>query len=88
MLIEDENFTIYEVEKLKNEFLKILDEDSIIVDMSNVKKIDMCAIQMLCSLRHSANKKEKSFSVVNASSDILHTLSISGCDVTLGLSHG
>ena len=88
MLIEDENFTIYEVEKLKDKFLETLDEDSVVIDMSSVNKIDMCAIQMLCALKNSADIKEKNFSVVNADSDVLHALTISGCDVILGLSHG
>ncbi|MBU0719957.1 STAS domain-containing protein [bacterium] len=88
MLIEKENFTIYEVEELKDKFLKTLDEESVVVDMSSVKKIDMCAIQMLCSLKQSADIKEKDFSITNANSDILHALKISGCDIVLGLKYG
>ncbi|MEA3523263.1 MAG: STAS domain-containing protein [Campylobacterota bacterium] len=88
MLIEDESFTIYEVEKLKGLLLQTLDEDSVVIDMSSVQKIDMCAIQMLCALKNSATKDEKNFSLININDDILTALSISGCDTILGLSHG
>ena len=88
MLIDSENFTIYEVEELKNTFIKVLDESKIEIDMQNIKKIDMSAIQMLCSIKKSADESNKKFSLLNINSDISSIISLSGCNSFLGLDHG
>lgn len=81
MKIEDESFTIYEVEKIREEMLQANDN---VIDMSGVKKIDMCAIQLLCSLKKSKND----LSIINANGDVLSTIEVSGCFAILGLRHG
>jgi len=85
MLLENENFTIYEVENLKHNFIDELKLDTIEIDMKNVSKIDMCAISLLISLKKSADELEKSFTLKNYNDEIVMSLSMCGCDSYLGI---
>ena len=85
MLLENENFTIYEVENLKTDFIRELNNDKIIIDMQNISKIDMSAVSLLLSLKKSAHIQNKEFLLKNCSDTILMSLSICGCDSYLGI---
>jgi len=85
MLLENENFTIYEVEKMKDNFINELKLDTIEIDMQNISKIDMCAISLLVSLKKSADELEKNFTLKNYNDEIVMSLSICGCDSFLGV---
>jgi len=85
MFLQNENFTIYEVEELKDSFISELSHPKVVIDMQNIIKIDMSAISLLISLKKSALKEEKEFILENCTDEILHALSISGCDSYLGV---
>ena len=52
MKLESENFTIYEIKELKDKLLEEFQQsEDIQIDLSNVIKIDMTAIQLLLSLK-------------------------------------
>jgi len=85
MFLQDENFTIYEVEALKDSFVSELSHSKVVVDMKNVSKIDMSAISLLLSLKKASLKEEKEFSLENCSDEIQMSLSICGCDSYLGV---
>jgi len=86
MKLESENFTIYEVEELKD---KLLEEFQIYkdveIDLSNVHKIDMTAIQLLLSLKKSCKDKEKTLEIQNINDNIFKAFQLSGCDTALGV---
>ena len=88
MLLENENFTIYEVESLKEEFISELQNDSVTIDMQNVSKIDMSAISLLISLKKSTQNQNKKFHLQNCSDAVLMSLSVCGCDSYLGVYGG
>jgi len=85
MKITTENFTIYEVELLHDEFIKELkSQNKVVIDLENIKKIDMPAIQLLLSLKKSCSQQEKTFELKNIPENIFKSLQISGCDTALG----
>ena len=68
MKLENSNFTIYEVEDVKNLFQTLLmEKDKIVVDFENISKIDMSAIQLLLSLKKTSLEHNKSFQIINIS---------------------
>ena len=85
MFLKNENFTVYEVENLKDSFISELSNKRVVVDMKNVSKIDMSAISLLISLKKTAAKEDKEFCLENCSETILLSLSICGCDSYLGV---
>ena len=86
MKLESESFTIYEVEELKKSFLEELHVyKDIEIDLSNVQKIDMPAIQLLLSLKKSCKKLNKEFEIKNIDDNIYKAFQLSGCDTALGV---
>lgn len=85
MKLQENNFTIYEVEEIKEQFLELLNEESITVDLENIKKIDMSAIQLLICLKKSCENKQKEFQIINVNEEILESFAISGTAYTLGV---
>jgi len=85
MKITTENFTIYEVETLHDEFKKELEsQKEVVIDLGNIQKIDMPAIQLLLSLKKSCTQVKKRFELKNIPDNIFKSLQISGCDTALG----
>ncbi|NOQ30796.1 MAG: STAS domain-containing protein [Helicobacteraceae bacterium] len=85
MKLENEKFTVYEVENIKEAFLNELNQsDSITVDLENVKEIDISAIQLLLSLKRSCIEDEKSFEIINLKQEALRVVQLSGCTSELG----
>ena len=86
MKLESENFTIYEVEELKDQLLKeVQTYKDIEVDLSNVLKIDMTAIQLLLSLKKSCEQQNKSLEIINIDTNVFKAFQLSGCDTALGV---
>jgi len=86
MKLESENFTIYEVEELKDKFLEEFQTNKDIeIDLSNINKIDMPAIQLLLSLKKSCENQNKLFEIKNINENIFKAFQLSGCDTALGV---
>jgi len=86
MLLENENFTIYEVEELREKFVGELHVyKDIEIDLVNIRKIDMPAIQLLLSLKKSCKEQNKSFEIKNINENIYKAFQLSGCDTALGV---
>lgn len=86
MKLESSNFTIYEVEEIKEQFVDELNNNNNIeVDLINIQKIDMPAIQLLLSLKKSCKQENKSFEVKNINENIFKAFQLSGCDTALGV---
>lgn len=80
MFLVNDNFTVYEVQNLKDAFISELSNKKVVIDMQNIIKIDMSAISLLVSLKKTALQEQKEFSLENCSEEILMSLSICGCD--------
>jgi len=86
MKFESANFTIYEVEDLKEQLLNELNsQNEIKIDFINIEKVDMTAIQLLVSLKKSCDALNKSFEILNISDNIFKAFQLSGCDTILGV---
>ncbi|MEA2099767.1 MAG: STAS domain-containing protein [Campylobacterota bacterium] len=82
--LEYDKLTIYEVEELYQIFLESYDADQeLTLDLENIQKIDMSAIQLLISTQNSYKEKGLSFSLHNLSDGLVETLKLSGCDCVL-----
>ena len=85
MKLENNNFTIYEVEKIRDNFLELLNENRVVIDCENISKIDMSAIQLLISLKKSCQELNKEFEIINIKDEILESFEISGTAQVLGV---
>lgn len=85
MKLEDNNFTIYEVEEIKDKFILFLESEHIKIDFENVTKIDMSTIQLLLSLKKTCEKQNKSFEIINVKEEILDSFEITGTAQILGV---
>jgi len=85
MKLLNNNFTIYEVEELKNNFLELLNQEEIILDFENISKIDMSALQLIISFKKSCDDLNKTLEIVNIKEDILNSFEITGIAYYLGV---
>lgn len=85
MKLKSSSFTLYEVEEIKEEFIKELSKDKLCIDFENITKIDMSAIQLLISLKKSCEEKNKSFEIKNIKEEILDCFNITGTAQSLGV---
>lgn len=85
MKLENNNFTIYEVEEIKDKFILFLESEHIKIDFENVTKVDMSTIQLLLSLKKTCEKQNKSFEIINVKEEILDSFEITGTAQILGV---
>ena len=86
--LEYNKLTIYEVEELHKILLEnYLKNSELALDMQEVQKIDMTAIQLLLSTQKSCKDKDIAFSLHNLSDEIIKTIEISGCVEILELAN-
>ena len=62
-----------------------LSNENIEVDLSNIQKIDMPALQLLISTKKSCEKENKTFEIKNINENIYKAFQLSGCDTALGV---
>ena len=85
--------TIYEVETLQTQFLQMLSDakesqKSIVLDLSELVKIDMVGIQLLISFAKSAKKDDVELVLNNVTTLILKEIKAVNCEAYLGLQDG
>ena len=86
MKLESTNFTIYEVEDLKEKLLlKLSGKKRIKINLADVEKIDMSAIQLLISLKKSCEDQDKDFEIININENLFKAFNLSGCSSILGV---
>ena len=85
MKLSNNNFTIYETEEVKKEFLELINQENVILDFENISKIDMSAIQLLISLKKNCDELNKTFEIVNIKDEILNSFEITGTAYSLGV---
>jgi len=85
--LEYDKVTIYEVESLQKELLELINaiEDELVLDFSQVSKVDMTSIQILISAQKSCKEKAIPFSLINLSTGLKETLESCGCSTILGV---
>ena len=88
MYIEKDELTIYDVETLHQSLLKEFERDEVIIDMKNVNKIDMSAIQLFVSTQKSCIEDSKKFELQNVNGEVLTILKNSASEFLLGDANG
>ena len=87
MKIEKDELTIYDVEALYQDFLKLFKSDAAVIDMSCIQKIDMSVIQLLVSLQKSCADQSKNFELLHVNQGVNDILKSCACDFLLGENH-
>ena len=85
MKLQNNNFTIYEVEEIKKDFSQLLEKEKISIDLENVTKINMSSIQLLLALKKSCDESNKEFEIKNIKEEILSSFEITGIAYVLGV---
>jgi len=86
--LEYERLTIYEVEALSKELDSYLNnaELTLDLDLKNVTKLDLCAIQLLLSTEKTCSKNNIKFNLHGLNDTNKEALQLSGCAPLLGIS--
>jgi len=85
--LEYDKLTIYEVEDLHKKLLSLSQTitENLVLDLENIQKVDMPAIQLFISAQKTLQEKSLSLSITNLSDDLKQSLKLCGCDKTLGV---
>ena len=71
MIINQEELSIYDVESLHQALYQEFSGDALIIDMTNVKKVDMSIIQLLVAAKRSCEEVAKSFELKGVTPEAL-----------------
>jgi anti-anti-sigma factor len=86
MKIECKKLSIFKVEELHKKLLeKISNSSAINIDLSEVEKIELSAIQLFLSLQKSCKEKGIKLTFSNINENVLQNIEISGCSTFLGV---
>ena len=85
MYIDKDELNIYEVESIYQTLLKELNNDSIVIDMTKVNKIDMSVIQLFISAKITFQEHSKFFKLENVNKEVSDILKSCACDFLLGI---
>ncbi|MDQ7045829.1 MAG: STAS domain-containing protein [Sulfurimonas sp.] len=88
MLIEQEELTIYEVEALHKSIQALYENGNVMVDMSQVRKIDMSVIQLFISAQMTCVRNKKLFQLQNINEELSKILRLCACEFLLGDANG
>ncbi len=83
MKIDKNELNIYDVESLHQQMIAELKEIAIIIDFTNVNKVDASVIQLLLSTYKSAKGLSKEFKLTNVSDEVLDIFRSYFCDTLL-----
>ena len=86
MKLEFESLTIASAQEIHEHFLSYLlsDQLSLELDLANVNKIDLCAIQLLLSLQKSCQEQNKQLTIINPTNSVTAAFALCGADRLLG----
>ncbi len=81
MKLEWETLSVQIADELKKTLLAFSEklEENMKLDLANVNKIDLCAIQLLVSLKKTLNEKESRLLLLNCTIGVMDALALSGC---------
>jgi len=87
MIINQDELSIYDIEALKKEFLQELQNNSFVIDMKNVNKVDFSIIQLLVSAQKSCLNDSKNFELKNLNDEVSAIFKNAACNFLLGDAH-
>jgi len=86
MKLEFDLLSIDNIDALKVKFLEYISEENstITLDLSEVNKIDLCAIQLLLSLQKTLDMQNRELFIENCTQSVQDALYLCGCETLLG----
>ncbi len=84
MVIEKTELSIYDVQEIHTQLLDEFNNESVVIDLDSVHKIDMSIIQLLVSAQKSAKKSSKTFKLQNINSEVKDILKKTACEFLIG----
>lgn len=85
MKIAHQNFSVYEVEELRELFISHIQESkNITVNFENVQKIDFCGVALLISLAKTCEQKQIALKFTHLGEVLQSNISLCGADKILG----
>ena len=84
MKITQDELNIYEFQPLYEQLLKETKEESVVIDMENVNKVDMSIIQLFISTKKSCERDSKEFRLKNVNPEVTAIFESCACDFLLG----
>ena len=81
MKLEWETLSVQMVDKLQESLMHSLvgSQEIMKIDLENINKIDICAIQVLLSLQKTLNERESSLLLMNCTTGVMDALALCGC---------
>jgi len=87
MKIDKNELNIYEVASLHQDILDEFKKGDVIIDMSNVKSIDLSIIQLFISAKKSCNDSTTKFMLTNISQELVDIFKSAKCESIIGESY-
>jgi len=84
MKFNTDELSIYQVETVYQDLLEEFEKGDILLDMSEVNKVDMSIIQLFISTKKSCLESSKKFKIAGTNSEIVKIIHESGCQYLLG----
>lgn len=85
MILEQEELSIYEVERLHQTLLELFKKDAVVIDLQNVRKLDMSVIQLFVAMKKSCEENAKKFELLNINPEVLEIIKNSVTQDALGV---
>ena len=84
MKFETDELTIYEVESLHKDLLQEFEKGDLLLDLSDVSRVDMSVIQLFISAKKSCVESSRGFEIKGANSEVAKLFADAGCASLLG----
>lgn len=89
MVFESDVLGVEEADKIKEEMLSFIasQDEQLELDLGNVNKIDLCALQLLLSLQKSLEEEGRTLRLLNCTNSVLEAFELCGCSNLLECHH-
>lgn len=81
MVFKSDVLGVEEADAIKEELLSFIasQDKQLELDLGNVNKIDLCALQLLLSLKKSLEEKDRTLVLLNCTNSVLEAFELCGC---------
>jgi len=81
MLLTTSNFTVYEVEEIKDLLVELVKTEPLAeIDFENISKMDFAGVSLLVSLAKTCKQKQIQLKFINLKPTIIVNIELCGCD--------
>jgi anti-anti-sigma factor len=89
MVFESDVLGVEEADKIKDELMSFFQtqDKALELDLGNVNKVDLCALQLLLSLKKSLEDEERTLLLLNCTNSVVEAFELCGCFQLLECRH-